>query len=195
LKGHVVQTWKGENKEWLLTALNQIKQDKQENALKQYLAEQKPNFIISNLKINNLNDYNADLKVEYDVEWKEAATSFDKETYLDIDNRRNLENYKIDTGQRTLPYWFPFKNHLVFETEISVPPGNTVSTLPQNLMIRRSDYSFNGSYSFNAGKIIYKNEIILGQTELEPGDFSQWNKDIQRLNDFYNEQIVLTKTK
>jgi uncharacterized protein YegL len=123
IKGHVIQTWKGENKEWLLASLSQIKQDKQENALKQFLAEQKPNFIISNLKINNLTDYNADLKVEYDVEWKEAATSFDKEIYLDIDNRRNLENYKIDTATRKLAYWFPFKNNLVFETEISVPPG------------------------------------------------------------------------
>jgi alpha-amylase/alpha-mannosidase (GH57 family) len=51
LKGHVVQTWKGENKEWLLSALNDIKIDKQENALKQYMADGNQNFEISNLKM------------------------------------------------------------------------------------------------------------------------------------------------
>jgi hypothetical protein len=94
-----------------------------------------------------------------------------------------------------LPYWFPFKNNLVFETEISVPPGEMISTLPDKLMIRQGGYSFIASYSFNAGKILYKNEIIVDETELKPEDFPQWNKDIQHLTDFYNEQIVLTKTK
>ena len=61
LKGHIVQVWKGENKEWLLSALNEIKQDKQENALKQFLAQGKLNFEISNLKIDNLSNYNADI--------------------------------------------------------------------------------------------------------------------------------------
>ena len=53
LKGHVVQSWKGENKVWLLTGLNNIKQDKQENALLRYLSEGKNNFEISGLKATN----------------------------------------------------------------------------------------------------------------------------------------------
>ncbi|RYD75859.1 MAG: DUF3857 domain-containing protein, partial [Sphingobacteriales bacterium] len=96
LKGHVVQTWKGENKEWILSQLNDTKQDKQENVLKRYLSEGKQNFEISNLKITNLTNYNADLKIEYDILWKDVATSFDKETYIEINNRRNLENFDID---------------------------------------------------------------------------------------------------
>jgi hypothetical protein len=194
LKGHIKQVWKGENKEWLLSSLNDIKQDKQENALKQYLAKGLQNFEISNLKINNINNYNADLEVEYDVFWKDVLTVFDKETYLDIDNRRNYENSKIDTAKRKLPYWFNFKNNLVFETEIQLPAGKTVNTLPGNLSIKQAGYSFNASYTNVSGKIIYKREIILNDTELKPENFSQWNKDINQLSDFYNQQIVLTQT-
>ena len=194
LKGHVKQVWKGENKEWLLTSLNDIKQDKQENALKQYLAKGIQNFEISNLKITNINNYNADLEVEYDVLWKEVITIFDKEIYLDIDNRRNFENSKIDTAKRKLPYWFNFKNNLVFETEIQLPAGKTVNTLPGKLSIKQAGYSFNASYTNVAGKIIYKREIVLNDTELKPENFSQWNKDINQLSDFYNQQIVLTQT-
>lgn len=192
LKGHIVHSWKGENKEWLLSALNGIKQDKQENALKQFLAEGKPNFEISNLKIINLTNYNTDLNVEYDVLWKDLVTVFEKESYLEVDNRRSLENYKIDSA-RKMPYWLPFKNHMIFETEIQLPAGKTVSVLPEKLSIKQPGYSFNASYTNPKGKIIYKNEIILSQTTLNPGQFTQWNKDIEQLISFYNQQIILVQ--
>ena len=195
LKGHIVQVWKGENKEWLLAALNEIKQDKQENALKQFLAEGKLNFEISNLKIDNLSNYNADLKVEYDVLWKDVLTVFDKETYLEIDNRRNLEDFKIDTTKRKLPYWFDFKKNLVFETEIQLPMDKIPTNLPEKLQIKQPGYSFVASYSNPPGKIVYKNEIVLNHTELKPEDFPQWNKDIQQLKKFYDQQLVLVQKK
>jgi hypothetical protein len=78
LKGHVVQVWKGENKEWILSQLFDLKQDKQETAIRIFLAEGKSNYEISNLKITNLTDYNNDLGVEYDVIWKNALTSLIK---------------------------------------------------------------------------------------------------------------------
>jgi len=193
LKGHVVQVWKGENKEWLLTELNDIKQEKQENALKQFLAEGKQNFVISNLVITNITNYNADLKVEYDILWKDVLTVFDKEIYLEADNRRNLENFKIDTVKRKQPYWMSFKNDLVFETEIQVPLGKTITTLPEKLLIKQPGYSFVASYNNMSGKILYRNEIIINETAIQPENFSQWNKDIEQLTNFYNQQIVLTQ--
>ena len=193
LKGHVVQVWKGENKEWLLTGLNDIKQEKQESALKQFLAEGKQNFEISNLKIGNISNYNADLKVEYDVLWKDALSTFDKESYLETDNRRHFAGMKIDTSKRRLPYWLPFKNDLISETEIQVPEGMTVSTIPEKINIKQPGYSFNASYSNAAGKIIYKNELILSESEINPPGFTQWNKDIEQLTGFYNQQLVFTK--
>lgn len=193
LKGHVVQTWKGENKEWLLSALNDIKMDKQENALKQYLADGKQNFEISNLKIDNLTNYNADLKVEYDVLWKDVLTVFGNETYIETNNRRNLEGFKPDTAKRKLPYWFNFKNHLIFETEIILPAGKEATTLPEKLEIKQPGYSFSGSYTRLSGKIIYKNELIINKTEIRPENFRQWNKDIDGLVDFYNQQVILTQ--
>ena len=150
--------------------------------------------MISNLKIDNLTNYNADLKVEYDVLWKDVLSVFDKEAYLDADNRHNLENFKIDTTKRKLPYWFSFKNNLIFETEILVPAGKTVGTLPEKLSIKQPGYSFTASYTTTPGKILYRNEIILNQAEIKPENFSQWNKDIEKLTNFYNQQIVFTQT-
>ncbi len=193
LKGHILQVWKGENKEWLLSALAAIKQDKQDNTLKQFLAEGKQNFEISNLVIKNITNYNAPLQVEYDVLWKDVLTVFDKDSYLELDNRRNFDNFKIDTTKRKLPYWFDYKNNLIFETEIALPPGKKASSFPEKISISRPAYSFAAGYTVSPGKILYRSEIILNSTELKPENFSQWNKDIEQLSNFYNQQIVLNQ--
>lgn len=193
LKGKVTQTWKGESKEWLLTQLHNIKQDKQENALKQFLADGKTNFEISNMKIENLTDYNADLKVEYDVNWKNVLSSFDKESYLEINNRRDFSSLTIDTAVRKQSYLMPFKSNLVFETEIVLPPNTVVSTLPESLQIKESGYHFTSSYTANQGKLVYRNEIVLNNTEIKPADFPRWNNDINKLKAAYNQQIVFTQ--
>lgn len=192
LKGHVVQVWKGENKEMLLANLNDIKQEKQETALKQFLAAGMKDFEINNLQIINLNNYNSDAQVSYDVAWKNALSTFGKETYLELDNRRYYQDFIIDKEKRKLPYWFSFKNHLIFETEIKIPEGKTVTTLPDALSVDRPAYTFKASYQNIGGKILYKNEITLNKTELQPSDFDKWNADIKKLSNFYNQQIVFT---
>jgi uncharacterized protein YegL len=193
LKGHVVQVWKGENKEWMLAGLNNIKGQKQEEALKQFLSEGNSKFEISNLKIDNLSNYNADLKVEYDVVWKDVLSVFDKDTYVAVDNRRNFESAKIDTLKRKLPYWFDYKDDKIFETEITIPPGKTITTLPKSISIKKTGYHFLASYSTDGHKLIYKNEITINNTGLQPENFSSWNNDINQLTDFYNQQIVFTQ--
>ncbi|MBX9784879.1 MAG: DUF3857 domain-containing protein [Chitinophagaceae bacterium] len=195
LKGHVVHVWKGENKEWLLTALANIKQDKQENALRQYLSESENGFQISNLTITNLNDYNSDLKIEYDVLWKDAVTVFDKEAYMSLDNREEYKDFTIDTAKRKLPYWMHFKNHLILEIEITAQADKSFSEIPPPLTIKQPGYSFIAAYTSSGNKLLYKKEILISNTEINPQQFIQWNSDIKKLSEFYNQQLVLTSKK
>lgn len=195
LKGHVVHVWKGESKEWLLTALTSIKQDKQENALRQYLSEGENGFQISNLTITNLNDYNSDLKIEYDILWKDAVTVFDKEAYLSLDNRLEYKDFTIDTVKRKLPFWMNFKNHVILEVELTLPADKSLSEIPSSLTIKQPGYSFLAAYTASANKLLYKKEIVIGNTEVNPQQFVQWNSDIKKLTEFYNQQLVLTSKK
>lgn len=195
LKGHVVQNWKGESKQWLLSTLNRIKKDKQETALKNYLSEDKHNIEISDLKIINIDNYNADLKVEYDITWKDALTTFDKESYMDIDNRRTFDGFKLDTTKRKLPYWLNYKTHALFETELNLPADRAVSSLPQKLIIKRPGYSFTAGYVLSGNKLVYTCETEVNETEIKTEDFRQWNDDITQLTDFYNQQLTLTQKK
>jgi hypothetical protein len=193
LSGKVVQTWKGENKEWLLSQLHEIKKEKQEDALKEYLAEGNPSYQIRNLKIININDYNADLKIEYDLFFKDAVTAFDKDLYLELDNRKDLGQLKFDTEKRKLPFEFHFKNHMVFETELQLPVGAKITALPAEINIDRPGYSMTGQYNLDKNKLTYRREVMVKKTRLTKDHFEGWNNDVTKLNEFYNNQLMITK--
>jgi hypothetical protein len=193
LVGKVVQTWKGENKEWLLHNFLETKTEKQEAALLKYLAEGTSNYQISNLKILNLDNYNADLKVEYDLLFKDAVSAFDKDLYLDVDNRKDYAGLKFDTEKRKLPFVFPFKNHVVFETEIQLPAGAKAEALPATLKVELPEYSITGHWKQQAQTIVYRREIQIKKTILLQDHFKSWNESIARLNEFYNTQLTITR--
>jgi len=195
LKGHVVQTWKGENRVALLSGINSIKQENQASVLKSYLARGKNNFEITDLRVSNLTDYTKELSVEYNLTWKNVLAEFNNETYLELDNRRKFEDLKIDTAQRKLPYWFQFKDHIVFETVLTLPVDKKVTSLPASLKVDRAGYRFSGSYSVKDSILTYRCEVTLLNPTLNPDQFRQWNEDILQLKNFYNQQIVLTKRK
>jgi Transglutaminase-like superfamily len=193
LEGKVLQSWKGESKEWLLSQLHEIKKEKQEDALKEFLAKGRNNYQISNLKIINMNDYNADLKIEYDLLFKDAVSTFDKETYIDIDDRKDFTNMKFDTSKRKLPYLFPYKGDILFEVELQLPKDARPGSLPTAFKIEQPEYSMNGSYVADKSKITYKREIMLKKTWVPKQNFIKWNADIDKLNEFYNNQLTITK--
>ena len=195
LRGQVVQSWKGENKVMLLTGINSLRTEKRDVALSRYLSEGKSNFEIQNLQLDNIDDYNKDVKLEYQLLWKNALATFGAESYLELDNRRNFESFKIDSSKRKLPYWFDFKNHIVLETELQLPAGIKPGPLPEALLVKRPAYQFSGSYRVTGSTLTYRCEIRFQQTALETSQFSQWNSDIDQLKNFYNQQIVLTTTK
>ncbi|MFD2919956.1 transglutaminase domain-containing protein [Terrimonas rubra] len=192
LKGTVSHTWIGENKVWLLNQLNSIKQEKKEDAIKNFLADNKKGYEISNMQVHNLNDYNAPLKITYDLVWKNVISNFGKEAYLEVDNRRTYEGFTIDENKRKQPVILPFKNHTIFETEIMLPDNFSAEKLPAVLDIKNQAYRFSITYKKEGRKLLYRREIAIDRTELKPETFTTWNKDIKTLKNFYNEQLELT---
>lgn len=193
LVGKVVKTWKGESKEWMLQSLHGIKREKQEDALRLYLTGGNNSYQITDLKIINLDDYNKDLKIEYNLLYKDAATTFDKDIYLELDNQKSFSKIKFDTADRKLPYEFPYKDHTVYEVELQLPQGAKPAELPANLKIDSPEYSMNGTYIADKNKITYRREVMLKKTKLDPKRFINWNADITKLNEFYNTQLTVTK--
>jgi hypothetical protein len=192
LKGKVQQVWKGENKEWLLTQLHSTKSDKQESQLIKYLSDGNNDYQISNMKIYNLDDYNSDLKIEYDLTFKNAVTAVGNQLYIDVDNRKDFASMSFDTAARKLPYQFYFKTHLIFETEIEMPGNAAIGSMPGVLKIDNPDYIIRGNYTTGKNSILYQREIQLKNTLLKRNQFAEWNASVGKLNDFYNNQLEIS---
>lgn len=193
LEGKVVQIWKGESKEWLLSQLHDIRKENQITALSRFLADGKSNYKISNLRIINFDDYNKDIQLEYDLQIKDGAVSFDKETYIDLEDRKDLGDARFELEKRKLPYEFSYKLHKVYEVELQLPPGMKQGAAIAPLKIDQPEYAFAADYKSENGKIIYRRDLRLRKTRLTIEQLQRWNKDIASLSEFYNNQLTLVK--
>jgi hypothetical protein len=192
LNGTVNQSWKGEEKEYILYELNTIKKDKSQDAFKKYLSNDNADYKITDLKTSSLDSIDGDLTATYSIAHGNAVSSFGKDYYVDLDFKKELSSSDFDTSKRKLDYLFPYKTHLERITELTIPAGYKITSLPPDLTIVNSSYAFNITYKQQPDKVIYRKSIIFKNTHLAKANFKQWNDDIAKLTEAYNQQLVLT---
>jgi hypothetical protein len=191
LKGTVSQEWHGEEKEYLLSQLNSIKKENVKESFQKHLTENNNDYTISDLVTTDLNNYDKAVTVKYNLMHKNALSSFGKELYLDVDFRKDFGNFTIDTAERKLDYWHFFKFNVLQETEVSLPAGAKITSVPQNLFIKNDDYEIDITYTQQPNKLVYKKSIIVKNPKLPKSKFNQWNTDFKKLKDLYSEQVII----
>ena len=192
LTGTVNEEWKGEEKENILYQLNYVRKDKSGDALKKYLANGNSDYKIADIKTSDINSIDGDLTASYTVTHANAVSSFNKDYYVDLDFKKEFNNASFDLDKRKLDYLFSYKTHIERITELDLPQGYKINSLPPDLSIKNNNYDFTITYIQQPGKIIYSKSIILKNTHLAKTNFKQWNDDIAKLTDAYNQQLVLT---
>ncbi|RFS23962.1 hypothetical protein DVR12_08750 [Chitinophaga silvatica] len=193
LKGTVHQQWDGESKEFLLTQVHGTKKEKLQDALLAYLTESNAKYKISDLKTSDISNWGKLLDIQYNLQHQESVTDFGDDLYTEMDFRKELSGYSIDTSKRKHDMLFMYKHHVISETSLDVPTGYKVNALPDNLKIDREGYTFEITYKINNGKISYFKELTIRNTRLPKTQFAQWNNDIKALDNAYLQQITLTK--
>ncbi|HMG81391.1 MAG TPA: transglutaminase domain-containing protein [Ferruginibacter sp.] len=193
LNGTVTREWKGEEKEYIFAGLNAIEKENTTDAFTSFLSLGNRDYTITNLTNSGLTDYDDPLSVKYQVHRVNAVSSFGKDLYVDIDSRKDLNQTSFDLKERVNDYWFDYKSNVHLQVELAIPDGYTVSAMPPNVSIKNEHYEITATISKLPGKLIYNKNIIIIDPHLSKTKFDQWNKDIKKLEDFYNEQIVLTR--
>ena len=193
LNGRVSQQWKGEEKEYILNALHSIKKETTTDAFTNYLNGGNDNKI-SELKVSDISNYDLPVEVSYNVLNDKNISSFGNDLYIGLDINKEFSNYHIDST-RQHDYWFPYKDHVCREVEVNIPAGWSINSIPSGLEVKASNYEFSAKYSVVKNKLFYKKNIIIINPYLLRKDIITWNNDINKLNTFYNEQVVISKTK
>ena len=192
LKGTATHEWRGEEKEYILTQLNNTKKDKSQESFIRYLSNNNKDYVLTDFKTSDVNNLNQNLTASYSIDHRNAVSSFGKDYYVDLDFGKELSDYTFDTAKRDLDYWFPYKTNISRETQLNVPAGYAISSLPPNVEIKNDNYEFTMTYTQTAGKLIYEKNLIIKNIKLAKSQFAQWNSDIEKLVAAYNEQIVLS---
>lgn len=193
LVGKATHALKGESKEWLLEQIHSLKKDKLSVALQSYLSERNNKYGITELQTSDLTDRNNPLDISYQVDYKEAVAGFGNDLYIDLDLRKDFSNATIDADKRKADWLFPYKQNLVYETELTIPADYKISSLPEGLRVEDPAYLFTVSYQQVGTKLTYRKEISIKETRLKKSAFAKWNKSIEQLKKCYNEQVTLVK--
>ncbi|HXB92191.1 MAG TPA: hypothetical protein VNU72_07875, partial [Puia sp.] len=151
------------------------------------------NYKMTDVKQEGLDNRNTDLDFRYALSFNNAATTFDKEIYLDLDFRKEFSDANIDTTLRRHDYLFDCKEERITESNLSIPAGYKVQDLPQPLNIDRNGYSFSLSYKLEGNVLKYRKVIVVKDARLPRSVFRQWNADVALLKKAYLQQITLTQ--
>ena len=131
------------------------------------------------------------MDISYDIEIKNAVSSFDNDYYIDIDFDNELAGF--DLKKRKTNYIFSFKKDIESITALKIPLGYSVTHLPENLSVNHDNYDLSVTFSQKENTITYKKQFSLKNAEIETTDFEEWNDIITKLNGIYNDQIIITK--
>jgi hypothetical protein len=174
--------------------MESIKKDKLDNAIRNYVNGGKKDYEISNLVLINSKPEEGKMSIQYNLVQQNAINIFGNDMYVDLDFRKSFTGFKIDTIKRKLDYMFPYKMNDITETTLIIPDGYQAQSLPPDFSELNPVFEIRLSYTRQPGKIIFRKEVNIKQAVLKKGYFTLWNKAIDGVNEFYNNQLTLTKS-
>ena len=192
LKGIISISYKGESRSDLLSRIQSTKKDNLQTSLINYLSENNSQYQINDLKTSKLEGTDSVLTINYSVLFKGAASSFDKEVYIEPDFRKEMDGVTIEEKRKS-DVMLPFRMNIITEESITVPPGYKISQLPANKEWKHPNIFVAISYLRKGDKIEYKKQVRIPDILLKKKSFADWNRIIKELGNQYREQIILEK--
>ena len=95
--------------------------------------------------------------------------------------------------ERNTPYEFSGKYFIENTSTLKVPEGWKVNYLPTAIDEQNEKYGFSLSIKEENDTVVYSKKIEIKAPILDLKDFSDWNKTIERVKEFYADQIILNK--
>lgn len=192
LKGHVKVTLTGEQRTSFHQYYHDLPTDDKKKMIQRYLEFGNKNLIVSNVKTSDLNNREIPIVFEGDIDLSNYVITEDKEIYLGIDffpeNLRGLQPEK----DRQQDYALSSSYVAVDETELILPAGYKVVSLPAAINEKATDYEVSGSYTAKDNKVIFNKTLSFNTGRIRKADFENWKNFSKKLKDF-NSNLILVK--
>lgn len=181
----------GENKKFVLGAVNQIKNEDKNRFFRTLLAGTgNPDFL--SIQEHTAFDREQPLQISFNVTPRNQYNKFNKEVYIDLDFSDDFKNLSLEKT-RKVPYKFSTKIHQKTTAELIIPDKHKLTHIPNPVSIRSEHFEFDLKYQVKGNKLIYSKLIKIPNNTLPVAAFESWNNAIEELKKFYNDQIILTE--
>jgi hypothetical protein len=147
---------------------------------------------LSNLKAPDFSDRQKPLEISYDFKANNEVTKAGNEIYVIMDWNKDFSSLEFDNDRKN-DYEFDHKYFITTKTELTVPDGYKVESVPSPFKSVRNDYSFEGAYTSKGKTVVYTKTIVINKPIIRKSEFADWNNFVKDINRFYNDQVVLSR--
>lgn len=193
LKGHVKATLTGEQRTRFHQYYHELPNDDKKKVIQRFLEFGNKNLTVTNVKTSDLSNREIPVVVEGDIDLTNYIITEDKEIYLGIDFFPEDLRGIIPDKDRQQDYELSSAYVSQDETELVLPAGYKVASLPNAISEKADDYAVNASYTSKENKITFKKVLSFPTGRIRKADFENWKKFANKLKDFNSNLILIKK--
>lgn len=160
--------------------------------MNRYFTKGNNKFFVDDYKINNLNEKDEALKIEYDFRIEDYAKFVGDEIYINMNMEKAFSNDEIEKDRKS-----PIENDYLFKTNndifLQIPEGYEIEYLPENSDFNNDLFGYSIKYKREGNKIKFTHNYYKNYLLLNNESFEDWNKMIKEVNKAYREVIILKK--
>ncbi len=192
LKGHVKTTLTGEQRTRFHQYYHELANDDKKIVIRRFLEFGNKNLAVTNVKTSDLDNREIPVVVEGDIDLSNYIITEDKEIYVGIDFFPEDMRGIIPGSDRQQDYALSSGYVSQDETELFLPPGYKVTSLPAGIEEKTEDYAVSAAYSNKDNTILFKKTLSFPTGRIRRTDFENWKKFTNKLKDF-NSNLILIK--
>ena len=193
LKGHVKATLTGEQRTRFHQYYHDLPTHDKKKVIQRFLEFGNKNLVVTNVKTSDLNNREIPVVVEGDIDLSNYIITEDKEIYLGIDFFPEDLRGLIPDKDRQQDYALSSGYISQDETELILPAGYKVASLPAPIDEKNADYAVTAAYSSKDNKISFKKTLSFPTGRIRKADFENWKKFADKLKDFNSTLILIKK--
>lgn len=193
LKGHIKVTLTGEQRTSFLQYYHDLPTDDKNKLIQRFLEFGNKNLTVNNVKTSDLKNREIPVVIEGDIDLSNYIITEDKEVYVGIDFFPEDLRGLIPDAKRQQDYELHSAYVSQDETELILPAGYKVVSMPATLNEKADDYEVNGAYTVKDNKVIFNKTLAFKTGRIRKADFENWKSFSKKLKDFNSNLILIRK--
>ncbi len=147
------------------------------------------NITPTGFKDNN----NPKINIQYDFTLPDYVTASGDNLYVNLNLNRKYQQSAIDLKERKLDKTVEYKYVEDFTYSLNIPDGYEVSYLPSDMSFQDEEFGFTAKYTQEAESVALNLRFYVNHLLLKQKRFADWNGMIEKLNNAYQEVVVLKR--